>query len=345
MRPAIAIPLSSPVAALLFSSAALVAPPRADAQPLTPAERAVLDAIPSETTRSPDESYPASNEWRHDLFASAISDLGGVFVGVGTDQCYTLAAVQDASLVVIADYDPAVARVHRMYGALVRSSDDPAAFVSRFDEANEEATAALLERELAADPDAPAIVRTFRRNRGRFAGYLAHVRILERDGRPTSWLSDPALYARIRRLFTTDRVIARTADVTGTTTLRAIGAAARRLRIPVRVLYLSNAEVFFRYTPAFLENLQALALDERAVVLRTFRHARAPYPEDDTWHYMIHPGRDLVARIEAGYFRSTWIVMDALRSGLGASGVTTVTPATPRLFGGHAPGRAADRAR
>lgn len=299
------------------------------ATPLSEAARAVAEAVPSEDTPEPDEHYPVSNEWRHDLWFGAIRDLGGAFVGVGTDQCYTLAAVQNASMVWIVDFDAVVARVHRMYEVLVGASPTPEELVARFSDENEDATAALLEAGLAGDPEAREIVRMFRRNTGRFDGYLAHVARLRRGDAPTSWLSDPVLYGRIRALFSSHRIVARTGDVTGTTTLRAVGAAARALGVPVRALYFSNAEQFFRYTPDFRTNATSLPTDERTVVLRTFRNRRAPYPDHDTWHFMVHPMSDFLERLALGYWRSTEIIDDVLRT-LGDSGVTTITSSAPR---------------
>ena len=289
-------------------------------------------SVPSEPIPEPDEHYPTSNEWRHDLFFDAIRDVGGAFVGVGTDQCYTLAAVQDASSVWIVDYDPIVARVHRMYGVLVGAAETPDALLAWFSEERADEAAARIEAALAGEPDAAEVARTYRRNRGRFAGYLRHVARLSRDGRGTSWLSDPALYARVRRLFADGRVIARTGDVTGATTLRAVGAATSRLGAPVRVVYLSNAEQFFPYGEAFRENVRSLPTDERTVVLRTFRHRRAVYPDGDTWHYMVHPARDFLERLELGYRRNTQIVSDAIRGGLDPRGVTAIGPRTPRQY-------------
>lgn len=299
------------------------------ATPLSDAARAIAEGVPSEDTPEPDEHYPVSNEWRHDLWFDAIRDLGGAFVGVGTDQCYTLAAVQNASMVWIVDFDAVVPRVHRMYEVLVGASATPEELVARFDDEREDETAALLEAALAGDPEAREIVRMFRRNTGRFDGYLAHVARLRRDGAPTSWLSDPALYARIRTLFASHRIVARTGDVTGATTLRAVGAAASRLGVTVRALYFSNAEQFFRYTPDFRANVAALPTDARSVLLRTFRNRRAPYPDDDTWHFMVHPMPDFRERLDLGYWRSTEIVDDTLRR-LSATGMTTITGETPR---------------
>ncbi|MFN7697298.1 MAG: hypothetical protein ACK5U8_05350, partial [Deltaproteobacteria bacterium] len=55
-----------------------------------PAElRARLARIPDEGTPDPGEHSPVSTAWRPDLGLPALRDLGGVFVGVGPDQCYT----------------------------------------------------------------------------------------------------------------------------------------------------------------------------------------------------------------------------------------------------------------
>jgi hypothetical protein len=297
-------------------------------------EPQILAAIPSEATPEPEEHYLSSNEWRHDLFFDAVRDLGGAFVGVGADQCYTLAAAQDAQIAFLVDYDAEVPRLHRVYGALVTSSASPAELVARFEPEGEAGSVAILERALAGDPERGEIVRVYRRNRSRLRPYLHHVSRLERDGRPASWLADPALYARVRSLFTRGRIVARTGDVTGPLTLRAVGEAAARLSVPVRVLYLSNAEQFFRYTPSFSDNVRALPSDERALVLRTFRHPRnTPYPEGDDWHYMVHPMPDFMERLALGYRRNTHIVMDAVRAGLDRRGVTTIGPRTPRDYG------------
>jgi hypothetical protein len=312
-------------AAAIFALAALLET-TARAQPLGASERAIADAIPDEATPEPEEHYLGSNEWRHDLYFDALRDLGGAFVGVGADQAYTMAAVQNASLVFLVDYDGQIPRLHRMYGALIAASDSPADLLALFERDGEERARAIL----AADPE---LTRLFRRNRSRLRPYLRHVARLARGGRPTSWLSDPVLYARVRALFTNGRVVARTGDVTGAQTMRAVGDAARRLNVIVRAVYFSNAEQFFHYTSGFSENVRALPTDARSVVLRTFRHARnTPYPDGDSWHYMVHPMPDFLERLALGYRRNTHIVMDAVRAGLDRSGVTAISPETPRDY-------------
>lgn len=292
--------------------------------------RAVLDAIESETTPVPENHYPFSNEWRHDLYNDAVRDLGGAFVGVGTDQCYTVAAVQNASVLFIVDYDSMVPLVHRMHGALVAASETPEQFLARFDADSARETMALLDRAFEGDPDARAIKRVYRGNRGSFAGYFAHVAILRREGVGTSWLSNATLYARVRALFANGRVVPRTGDITGSTTMQAVGAASRQLGLPMRVVYLSNAEAFFNYGEGFTTNMRSLPSDERTIALRTFRHRRAVYPDGDTWHYLVHPLTDFVERLDMGYRRMLHIALDAVDGGLDATGVTRITAETPR---------------
>ncbi|MDQ3031835.1 MAG: hypothetical protein M3Y87_05410 [Myxococcota bacterium] len=291
-------------------------------------------AIPDERTPEADEHYPTSNEWRHDLWFPHVRDLGGAFVGVGSDQCYTLAAVQDARMVWLVDFDPLVPAVHRMYEELVALSPTPEALVARFSPERADETRALLEERLAADPIRARVLRIFDLQRQRWPRYLSRVSRLSRDGAPTSWLSDPVLYARVRTLFASGRIVARIGDLTGEQTLRAIGAAARALGVPVRVLYTSNAEQFFPYGEAFVANLRALPRDQRSVVLRTFRDPDATYPPGDRWHYVVHAWADFADRLEHGGYRHSAQIASELvhprRPVQGAGGLTIIDESTRR---------------
>ena len=304
--------------------------PRDRATPLPPSLRQIAEDVPDEGTPPPDEHYPVTNEHRHDLFFPHVRDLGGAFVGVGADQCYTLAAVQDAELAWIVDFDPLVRLVHAMYAVLVPASEDPSTLVARFAPESQAATEALLHESLASD--AGAVVSAFRRNRERLHASLRHSMRNVGGGAGATWLSDPELYERARALHQGHRVIARNGDVTADGALRAVARAATRLHLPIRVIYFSNAEQFFRYGEELRESLDALPIDARSVVLRTFREPGAPYPPRDRWHYMVQPVDDMRARIrENGYRRSRQIVLDLLASErLGANGVSVVDDRVPR---------------
>ncbi|MGF1468471.1 MAG: hypothetical protein ACFCGT_20290 [Sandaracinaceae bacterium] len=326
-------------AALVLALAVL--PPGADAQdPRLPADpmaapspeaARILAAVPDEDGQPVEEHYPVSNEWRHDLLFPDVRGLGGAFVGIGTDQCYTLAAVQRARVLWVVDHDPVVPLIHRIYGIFLENAERPEQLLARFEAGERAASEALLEA--ARRPGEVHLRLVYRTFRPRLHHYLTRVARRRIGGRPTTWLSDPTLFAWVRNLHRTGRVIARTGDLTADGTVRAIGEAARALRVPVRVLYLSNAEQFFAYGPAFRRNLAALPLDERSVVLRTFRHARVPYPPGDRWHYLVQPLHDFRGRVlDGGYRHSRQLIYDLLADPrrIGEDGVSRLDGAVPR---------------
>lgn len=304
--------------------------------PLPAAAAEIAADVPDEGTPNPGEHYPISNEFRHDLWFDHIRDLGGAFVGVGTDQCYTLAAVQNASILWGVDFDPLVPLVHRMYSVLVPASESPEVLVARFEASSRDETLALLREGLADDRELDTILRAYRRNRERMHRYLLRVLRNTAHGIEASWLSDPELYSRVQALHRAGRVIARNGDVTADGALRAVGRAAERLGVTVRVVYFSNAEQFFPYGSDFRENLDSLPTDQRTIVLRTFREPGIVYPEGDRWHYMVHPIADMRARIrENGYRHSRMFVRDLMAGRhryVGESGLSVLNAEVPRRY-------------
>lgn len=101
-------------------------------------------------------------------------------------------------------------------------------------------------------------------------------------------------------------------DLNGTVALRSIGDTARALGLPVRVVYTSNAEGFFRYTQAFKDNLASLPHDEKTVVLRTYKRGMTA-PEGDLWHYNLHKMDDFLARIASPGYPNVAAVMTDMR--------------------------------
>jgi hypothetical protein len=303
------------------------------ATPLPPEVARVADAIPNEGTPDPGEHYPVSNERSHGLWAEPLRDLGGAFVGVGTDQCYTLAAMQNAELLWLVDFDPLVPVVHQIYGVLIPASGSPLELVARFSPAGASASEALLGAQITNAEQRERALSAFRRHRAQMYAYLQSAQRNVRGDVGTSWLSDSALYERVRALHRGRRVIARNGDVTADGALRAVGRASRQLGVPVRVVYFSNAEQFFPFGEGFRANLAGLLVDERSIVLRTFRARDVPYPLRERWHYMVQPVSDLRARIEeSGYRHSRELVRDLLAAPrfVGRNGSSVLDARVPR---------------
>lgn len=301
-----AVLTSAVLLALPFISAR--AEPAAELPPLSDDARALLAAIPNEHTPESKRHYFRSNEWFHSLLKDALQGRGGAYVGVGSDQNYTMAALAGSELMLLIDFDARIPWVHRIYGVLVSASATPDELVSRFAPDQLDASMQLLRDGLAGDAEAETIARHFAKLNKRWFQYVQRVRRLE-----VSWLGDPALYAHIRNLFRTGRIVSRNGDLTGTATLRAIADAATKLHTPVRVVYFSNAEQFFKYGPTFRQSMDLLPTDERSVVVRTVHHWRlqTAKPNDYTeWHYMLEDFPDFKARMNAGYRSSFRLVRD-----------------------------------
>ena len=294
--------------------------------PLAAAQRTIAEAVPDGRAGTVDRAYVVSNEWAHRLFFSHLSGLGGAIVAVGADQVYTMAAVAGADLIWAIDYDPTIAAVHRMYGALIAGAASPDALLARFEPGAEEASAEQIGAHYeGARRD--AAVRVYRRHRARLAVYL---RRLHRYRQGRTWLNDDALYAHVRALHRGGRVIARTGDIGGSTTLSAIGAASRQMGIPVRIVYLSNAEMFVPNRPQLVSNMRGLPTDERSVLLRTVFSPRLTSAPRDHWHYVVQPFPDYLARLGTGnYLHANTIVEDLIRAHRGGSGASVIDGSIP----------------
>src|SRR5690606_26301212 len=92
-------------------------------------------------------------------------------------------------------------------------------------------------------------------------------------------------------------------DLTGARALQTVGKVAADLGVTVRVVYFSNAEEYFKYTPAFTANIKALGGDERSMVLRTIYSSEWEHA-DQLWAYQVQPLADFQARLDERKNRS-----------------------------------------
>ncbi|HET6583129.1 MAG TPA: hypothetical protein VFG69_06775 [Nannocystaceae bacterium] len=244
--------------------------------PLSADARAVFLGSPEDpvpTTRGgivralEDVSYIVGNEWSLDAFHASIAGLGGGYVGVGPDQAYLLVGWQRPELAWLIDYDPKVLRVHAMYRALVLAAETPAEFLAFFEpEGVERAQAAIAGHD---DRDRH-LRRLYRNNRDMFRWRLVTVaRKLEKRGVPC-WLTDDETYAFVRQMLVEGRVRPLRVNLLEDQGMQGIAAAARDLGVPIRVLYLSNAETYWdEYAAQYRENVAALPTDDLSLLLRT----------------------------------------------------------------------------
>jgi len=227
-------------------------------RPDPPPERLTLDA-----------HFIVSDEKAHHVFRDLVADKGGVLVGLGTDQVYLLSGWARPDVIVALDFDQYVVDLHQVYRALFLAAPSPAAFEALWQKEAEAQVAAAID---AIEPDAKRAkwlkkvwARTLKRVQQRFR--TVH-RVQRQAGIPW-YLSDADQYAWIRGLCQAGRVFAVRGDLLKDQAMRDVAAATRAAGLTVRVLYLSNAERYFRYNDDFAENVLALPFDEESMVVRT----------------------------------------------------------------------------
>lgn len=272
--------------------------------------------------------YLWSNERRHDLFFDDLRSLGGGYIGVGADQNYSLAAAARADRVWLVDLDAEVIYLHHLYLALVARAPTAAEFLRLLGSAREPQVAAALVARGLDERQQQGALEIFRAHQTLLRRKLERTASYFPGGAAANWLNDPALYQHLRQLVESGRIVARLGDLNGPRTMQQIGEEAERDEVPVRVLYLSNAESWFRYNSRFVRNLSALPIDERSVVLRTVKSDVLGYPAGDVWHFSVQRADDFRMKLSGrGYDRIEDIMADVLPDG-GA-----VDPGSGRLPG------------
>jgi hypothetical protein len=110
--------------------------------------------------------------------------------------------------------------------------------------------------------------------------------LLEKDlnGRHRNYLATEADFQVVKNLQDRNLIIPVTADLSGPQAVKVVGAFLKEINEKVSAFYVSNVEFYlWRYDtmPRFVENLKALPIDDRSVIIRSYFNY-AYYPE-------VHP--------------------------------------------------------
>jgi hypothetical protein len=279
----------------LVSLVLLVAGPASALEPLAAEVQAAfaglrVDPPPPEIVRN--SHYWISNEYRHDLVRETIAGVGGVYVGVGTDQNYLMAAWARSEVLVLMDFDAAIPRLHRVYGRAFRMAETPEAFLAFW---GDDRLAEHLAWIAAEVPDAHEQKRATQALRTALPivrrRLYKTLREYTRRGVST-FLDDAAQYAHLRALWQSGRVFPVRGDLTAAATMQDVAAAARAAGLPVRVLYMSNAPQYFEFGEQFRANVAALPVDERSWCVHTLTRSAYGYA-DGHYHYNVQPIENL----------------------------------------------------
>lgn len=231
-------------------------------------EDAGADTLLGVTQAQVGKHYLAGNEKGLHVYQPHIEGLGGGYVGVGSDQAYLLMGWMRPEWAWLVDYDPQVVRIHDAYQAFILAAETPGDFVALWSrDAKDEGVALLRARY---EGERLVQVETL---------YLEHrtwihrrlTGLTKRQARlkVSSFLNDQDDYDAVKALIAAGHVRPMVANLLESGAIEGVGAAARDMGVPIRLLYLSNAEEYWKaYPDAFRTNVRALPFDERSLVLR-----------------------------------------------------------------------------
>lgn len=290
--------------------------------PLSEAERATFwssaqDASPEVrggiVKELEDVHYTIGNEWALWAFHEDIKNLGGGYVGVGPDQAYLFMGWQRPHLAWLIDYDNAVLRTHAMYKAIFAVAETPKEFVAMFEPANLERASAAIDK-MYDGREAASLKGLLRRQRRYFRYRLRTLSKRLKGVDVPTYLTDQETYDYVKAMLRNDRVRPLLINLNAEEGIAGLNAAAAELSVPVRVLYVSNAEEYWdAYDPQFIRNVETLYADESSVLLRT----RLTWKINRDYMYIVQP-------------------LELYRSWLKADGVTRVRD----VLVGHPPTKA-----
>jgi hypothetical protein len=279
---------------VLLPALGLAEPTAVELEPLSVEERAALQAVradPPPAALSRGLHFIISDEKRHDHFRSAIQDAGGVYLGVGTDQNYTLAGWARPELMVLFDFDQLVVDLHQLYRLVFLAAETPEEFRRLWSFREARRLRALVQESFARPQERVGPLQALAHVRATVAKNLDDLEARYRQLEVPFFMSDPAQYAHLRRLFQQGRVLLVRGDLTAGRTLADLAAVLRRQARVVRVLYLSNAEQYFPYDRQVRANLLGLPYDARSWILRT-------RPFGFEYNYLVQRPENLRAWLE-----------------------------------------------
>jgi hypothetical protein len=264
---------------------------------VAPAPKAVVNAFSALRTDPPPPAlnrqshFVVSDERNHELFHDTVADRGGVYVGVGTDQNYTMAAWAQAEVIVLMDFDTVVVDLHNVYKLAFLMANDAEDFIQLWHK-KDSRLEARIEEVWPDKAERKKYHRAWRISRALVWGRLRKVRrIMKKAGTP-HWLNEPAQFQWLVDMFKANRIYMVRGDLTAEWTVLDIAKAAKAAEIPVRVLYVSNAEAYFRPYPAgYKRNMAALPMDDKSVIIRTMGY-RPDWSPDPLYEYNVQTGEN-----------------------------------------------------
>ncbi len=245
----------------------------------------------SETTCRDPFPYIMTNEPRSYLWNDYVENLGGAYVGIGSDQNYSTIAAARSQWAWVMDYDPRVVNDHQRVFALIAAAEHADDFVAFFAPAGRSKALEVIDAAFSDDTMRKRQRAGFMATADKLAPYYQEKRKADPKAGTYGWLAHDDNYAYIRSLVQQGRLRVVGGDLLREDgALAKVGAAARQLGVPVRIYYTSNAPSSWggMITDAYRANVLGLPMDATSVVLQT--NSTGGFKQTGHWHHSVSWG-------------------------------------------------------
>ncbi len=252
------------------------------------------------------QHYYVSDEGHADRFKPFIENSGGGYVGIGSAQAYLYIGWARPQFAWTVDYDDQVVGMHELQQAFIVASATPADYKAMWRNDHSDAAKAIIA-QIAPEPRAKKrLLHILGQGQPRMRRRMAR---LEKNlaGTPT-YLSDQATYDFLRNLIKNGCVRPLLVDLLADKGMKGIGEAMTKVGLPVRTLYLSNAEEYWTYTDQFRANVRGLPTDAKSLAL----HTQSSNANED-YRYNAQPLDTFKAWLDDGWARSVDMMMGRMQ--------------------------------
>lgn len=127
-----------------------------------------------------------------------------------------------------------------------------------------------------------------------------------RAAKVPTFLTDQGMFDYIKELYRRERIRPMVTNLLDNRGMTGVAQAANDLGVTVRVLYVSNAEQYWRgYNRHFRRNVQALPVDEKSLLLRTL----LIWDVNGDYRYNVQPLTNYQAWLAQPYVRSVYHIV------------------------------------
>ena len=254
-----------------------------------------LQATPQETlvpTKWDVGDTTVSNEDRLDLLIPHVQNIGGVYLGVGSEQNLTIASWAKSDFIYLMDFTEIVVNANKITVLFLKNSKQKEDFLYFWSKEGEKLAFELIQKNF----ETPEVFKTVYKKASPFIRKRHKTNLmLSKKYRYKMFQTDDEQFFYIRRLAQDDRILPIRGNLLGNTTFFGVGNTLKKTNLKLGILYFSNAEEYFTYPQSFKNSVLNLEILPNAKLVRTISVRKEIFPwapgsevsTDRGFHYAV----------------------------------------------------------